>query len=239
MVSPLVLIVGRRTEGGRGLRTPGYSSGRLYCDAVARAGGVPLVLPPVSSLIERLDGVLDRVDGVLLHGGVDIDPKRYGQSVVDPNVYGVDRELDDVEFEVLSRAIDRDLPTLAVCRGFQVLNVERGGTLVQHIDDDPHRDVFHEVESTAGSRVSRACGTTRPARCHSFHHQAVEQLGAGLVVTGRAPDGVVEAIEMVDRRWVVGVQWHPEDTAVDDPEQQGLFDELVAECLRRAPGTGA
>ena len=239
MVAPLVLIVGRRTEGGKGLRTPGYSSGRLYCDAVARAGGVPLVLPPVSSLIERLDGVLDRVDGVLLHGGVDIDPGRYGQSVVDPNVYGVSGELDDVEFAVLSRAIERDLPTLAVCRGFQVLNVERGGTLVQHIDGDPHRDVFHEVELDADTRVSRACGTSRAARCHSFHHQAVEHLGAGLVVTGRAADGVVEAIEMVDRRWVVGVQWHPEDTAVDDPEQQGLFDGLVAECLRRAPGTGA
>jgi gamma-glutamyl-gamma-aminobutyrate hydrolase PuuD len=239
VVSPLVLIVGRRTEAGKGLRTPGYGSGRFYCDAVVRAGGIPVVLPPSNELIDRIDDVLDRVDGLVLHGGVDINPRRYGATTIDPNVYGVSDELDDVEFAVLTRAIERDLPTLAICRGFQVLNVERGGSLIQHLESDAHRDVFHEVEVSDGSRLAEALGSHRAGRCHSFHHQVVDRLGDGLVITGHADDGIIEAIEVVDRRWVVGVQWHPEDTAADDPEQQALFDRFVRECVRRGPGTGA
>jgi putative glutamine amidotransferase len=120
-----------------------------------------------------------------------------------------------------------------------VLNVERGGSLIQHLESDAHRDVFHEVEVSDGSRLAEALGSHRAGRCHSFHHQVVDRLGDGLVITGHADDGIIEAIEVVDRRWVVGVQWHPEDTAADDPEQQALFDRFVRECVRRGPGTGA
>jgi len=239
--APLVLIVGRAISRAEGLRTAGYASGRFYCDAVVRAGGVPLVLAPIRDLASRVDDVLDVVDGVVMHGGVDIDPDRYGQSVTSEHVYGVDPVLDEVEFAVTRAALDRDVPLLAICRGFQVLNVVQGGSLVQHIEAGNHRDVFHPVAAIDGSRVSRAMGTVRPTACHSFHHQAVDVLGSDLAVTATSDDGIIEAVEHSDRRWVVGVQWHPEDSADDDAEQQGLFDEFIRQCamLRRGPGTAA
>jgi len=239
--APLVLIVGRETSEAKGLRTPGYGSGRFYCDAVVRAGGVPLILPPITDLLSRLDETLDAVDGVVLHGGVDIEPSRYGQRVTSEHVYGVDPGLDTVEFAVTEAAIGRDIPVLAICRGFQVLNVVQGGSLIQHLEAGKHRDIYHPVAATEGSRVSRAMRTSRPRACHSFHHQAIDQLGSSLVVTATSDDGIIEAVEHTDRRWVVGVQWHPEDSADVDAEQQGLFDEFVEQCvaLRRGPGTVA
>ena len=115
---------------------------------------------------------------------------------------------------------------LAICRGHQVLNVALGGTLVQHIED--HRFVHHAVELAPDSLLAAVVGHGAPIG-HSVHHQAIDRLGAGLVVTGRADDGTIEAIELPGR-WVVGIQWHPEDTAADDPDQQRLFDAFVAAC---------
>jgi putative glutamine amidotransferase len=239
--TPVVLIVGRELERAVGIRTPGYGSGHLYCDAVTRAGGVPLVLPPIVDLVESVSEVLDRVDGLVLHGGGDIDPSRYDATTRDANLYGVNSAHDDVEIAVTRAAIERDLPVLAICRGMQVLNIVRGGTLIQHIEAGDHRDVFHPVSASAGSLLSRAMGTSRPAACHSFHHQAIERLGSNLVVTATSDDGIIEAVELLDHRWVIGVQWHPEDTAAQDAEQQLLFDEFVRACAtnERAPGTGA
>lgn len=239
--APLILIVGRETSEGKGLRTPGYSSGRLYCDSIARAGGVPVVLPPIPDLIPRVDDALTGISGIVLHGGVDIEPARYGQSIASEHVYGVDPSLDAVEFAVARAAIDRDLPVLAICRGFQLLNVLQGGSLIQHLESGTHRDVFHPVDVVADSRVARAMGTARPRACHSFHHQALDALGSDLTITARSDDGVVEAVEHSKRGWVVGVQWHPEDSSDVDTEQQGLFDEFVRVCatVRREPGTGA
>jgi putative glutamine amidotransferase len=116
-----------------------------------------------------------------------------------------------------------------------------GGTLVQHLEAGNHRDVFHAVDVTNDSRVSRAMSTSRPRACHSFHHQAIDRLGSNLTVTATSDDGIIEAVEHTDRRWVVGVQWHPEDSADVDAEQQGLFDEFVSQCvaLRRGPDTAA
>jgi len=241
VVSPFVLIVGRAANRAEGLRTSVYASGRRYCDSISRAGGVPIILPPIPELIPHLEDILDGIAGVVLHGGVDIDPARYGQSVVSEHVYGVDSSLDSVEFAVARAAIDRDLPLFAICRGFQLLNVLQGGSLIQHLESGAHRDIFHPVDAIADSRVSRAMGTTRPSACRSFHHQAIDRLGGDLRVTATSDDALVEAVEHVDRRWVVGVQWHPEDSADVDPEQQGLFDEFVRQCLvlRRGPGTGA
>ena len=129
---------------------------------------------------------------------------------------------------------------LAICRGCQVLNVALGGTLHQHITDGEttvaHQRERHDVTLAAGSLTTRAMGTQQP-KGWSQHHQAIDRLGRGLVVAGRAADGVVEAVELPGR-WVVGVQWHPEDTAADDPDQQRLFDAFVAECRSRLPLCG-
>ena len=122
-------------------------------------------------------------------------------------------------------ALELDLPVLAICRGLQLLNVAFGGSLHQHIDG--HKLVLHDVSVEPGSRLA-ALGTMRPA-CFSVHHQSIDRVGAGLVVTARADDGTVEGIELPDH-WVVGVQWHPEDTAADDPAQQALLDAFVGEC---------
>jgi putative glutamine amidotransferase len=150
-------------------------------------------------------------------------------------VYGVQSEHDEYELAAVTAALRLDLPTLAICRGFQLLNVALGGSLHQHITDAEttvlHRGHLHEVELEPGSRTAVAMGTTRPVGW-SQHHQAVDRVGLGLTVTGRAADGTIEAMEY-DGGWVVAVQWHPEDTAEEDPAQQRLFDAFVAECRVR------
>jgi len=225
---PLVLVIGRNIDPvttGRGLRTAGHGAGRRYSESIVRAGGIPLVLPPLSSIVDRLGESIGRCDAVVLHGGGDIDPAHYGQEIRSEHVYGLDVEHDEVELAAIQHLVDRDTPTLAICRGAQIVNVALGGTLAQHIDG--HRKILHPVTLEPESRAAVAMRTDRPERCHSFHHQAIERLGDGLVVTGRSDDGVVEAVEVPELRWMVGVQWHPEDTADDDPEQQRLFDALI------------
>lgn len=229
---PLVLLPGRRAEGGAGVRGPSYASGRRYSDAIHRAGGVALQVPPLSLSANDAASLVGRADGVVLHGGGDVDPARYGAGNAHEAVYGIDRELDEVEIAIVRAAVDRDVPILGVCRGAQVLNVALGGSLVQDLgevlpDREAHWDRHHDVAVAAGSRVARAMGTP-PYRCHSYHHQSIERLGDGLTVTATSPDGVIEAVEHATATWVVGVQWHPEDDADSDAAQQGLFDALVA-----------
>jgi putative glutamine amidotransferase len=183
--------------------------------------------------------LLDGCDGLLLAGGGDIDPPRFGQEA-DSNVYGIERDRDETEIELVRSALERSLPTLAICRGLQVLNVALGGTLHQHLPDLPgliphgtpvlDESVYHDIQLTAGSRVAKACGTD-VVTGRSHHHQAVDRLGDGLVVAGTSPDGLIEAIEPdTFPGWLVAVQWHPEDTAPSDPAQQGLFDALVSQA---------
>lgn len=227
---PLVAIPGRRSPEAAGHRTPVVSGGRLYADAVQRAGGLPLLIPPTEDE-ETVTHSIDRCDALVLLGGGDVNPARYGQKE-DARLYGVDDMLDEFEITAIRRALARDIPILAICRGHQVLNVALGGSLIQHLDTtDDHRDVMHPVRLVAGTRVATAMGTLEP-EVHSFHHQAVDRLGEGLVVTSTSDDGTVESIEHDAARWVVGVQWHPEDTAATDHANQALFDELV----RRAKG---
>lgn len=197
---------------------------RTYPDAVFAAGGLPVLLAP------RVDSaaVVDRLDAVVLAGGPDVDPARYGAEP-DPRT-GVPRtERDAAELAVLERAMELGRPVLAVCRGLQVLNVALGGSLVQHLPDavghtdhNPQPGVFGRVDIAldAGSQVGAALGASVVAQCH--HHQAIDRLADGLVVTGRAPDGTVEAVELAGHPFVVGVQWHPE---MDDPR---IFAALVA-----------
>jgi putative glutamine amidotransferase len=202
-----------------------------YVDAVVRAGGQPVIVHDARDP----KGLLDRVDAVVLTGGPDVDPELYGEAA-HPSVYGVDRSADDFEFALVDIAVARGIPLLAICRGIQVLNVARGGTLHQHVPEDPGVPAHgrpgeaggarvHEIRLEPDSLVAEVCGAKSvTVSCH--HHQAIAELGDGLRVTGRATDGIVEALEL-DGSFVLAVQWHPEDTAADDPAQQRLFDALV------------
>jgi putative glutamine amidotransferase len=204
---------------------------RGYFDAVVRAGAVPVLVDDVPDP----KAFLARVDALVLTGGPDVDPARYGQAPHDA-VYGVDRRADDFECALADAATARSVPTLAICRGFQVLNVTRGGTLFQHLPENPGVPAHgrpgeaggareHSVRLDADSLLADVMeATTVTASCH--HHQAIDALGDGLRVVGRASDGIVEAMEL-DGVFVLAVQWHPEDTAADDRQQQRLFDALV------------
>jgi len=233
----IVALTGRRL--GRTDKWPYSGAAALpyaYVDAVVRAGGQPVIVNDARDPKE----LLARVDALVLTGGPDVDPQRYGEAA-HPNVYGVDAADDDFECALAEAATVRSVPTLAICRGIQVLNVARGGTLFQHIPDDPGVPAHgepgvaggarrHEVALDADSLLADVMETTRvAASCH--HHQAIDQLGDGLRVVGRAADGIVEALEL-DGAFMLAVQWHPEDTAADDRAQQRLFDAVV----RRAGG---
>jgi putative glutamine amidotransferase len=208
-----------------------------YIDAVQRAGGDPVILPPVALEHEEAGERLSRFDGLLMVGGGDISPALYGQEAV-PEVAFISPDRDGFEIPLIRAAIDRGIPTLAICRGVQVLNVALGGTLHQHIseredlvahrNEDGSDGVLHEIRAQPGSRVMKAMGAER-VRTFSHHHQALDELGTGLVPVGWAEDGLLEAVEL-DDGWILGVQWHAEATAADDPTQQALFDALVREA---------
>jgi putative glutamine amidotransferase len=221
-----VLIVGRQVTDAKGVRGDAFGAGRRYFHAVQRAGGVPLLLPPLPELVGELPALIDRVDALVLHGGGDVAPHRYGEEMTAEQVYGIVHEHDEVELATVQAALAADLPMLAVCRGIQVLNVALGGTLLQHIDRDDHWFHYRDVELVPGSRVAEAMGTVHPARCHCVHHQALGLVAESLRVTGTC-HGIVHAVEVEGATWAVGTQWHPEDSAADDPEQQALFDALV------------
>ncbi len=228
----IVALSGRRL--GRTDKWP-YSGAaalpRSYLDAIARAGAQAVIVNDAPDP----KALLARVDALVLTGGPDVDPACYGQEP-HPSTYGVDRSADDFECALVEAATARSIPTLAICRGFQVLNVARGGTLYQHVPDDPgvpqHGEPgvaggarLHDVRLDTDSLLAEVMGaTTVRASCH--HHQAVASLGDGLRVVGRATDGIVEAMEL-DGQFLLAVQWHPEDTAGDDRAQQRLFDALV------------
>lgn len=225
----------------------------LYLDAVEAAGGQPLLIPPgkgtaVGSVDrcrgsdgpDRLEAVVGAVDGLLLIGGGDIDAGRYGQHPDTRNA-GTDDQRDDLEFGLLEEALRQDVPVLAVCRGIQVLNVSLGGDLVQQLPDQlgsdrhqPRPGAFGSVSvvTADGSRVHRLLGEHIEVLCS--HHQAIGSVGRGLVVTARCHDGVIEAVEMPDHRFVVGVQWHPEESG-----DTRLFEALVAAAGARTDPTSA
>jgi putative glutamine amidotransferase len=240
---PLIAVTGVPIVAGGvlGWQQGAVATTAAYLEAVTRAGGDPVIVPPVpldeSGARERLR----RFDGLLLVGGGDIDPALYGQEPR-PEVAHINPARDEFEIPLVRAAIDRGMPTLCICRGAQVLNVALGGTLHQHIalleglavahrNDDGSDGVLHEVRAQPGSRVMKAMGVER-ARTFSHHHQAIDRIGAGLVAVGWAEDGLLEAVELEDG-WILGVQWHAEATAADDPTQQAVFDALVREASGR------
>jgi putative glutamine amidotransferase len=218
-----------------GIERNGYYSVRPeYVRAVEKAGGVPLLLAP--SPAGEIASRLDAVDGLMLTGGDDVDPSLYGEA---PHpTTRCTRERDDFELALVREALDRDLPLLAICRGQQVLNVALGGTLVQDIPDQvpeagAHKlkgvarwEIAHEVEVAPGTRLRAIVGTDVLA-VNSFHHQSVRDVGRGLVVSARSRDGIIEGVELADRRFVVGVQWHPEAMWNQEPDHQELFRAFV------------
>jgi gamma-glutamyl-gamma-aminobutyrate hydrolase PuuD len=207
-----------------------------YVRQVEGAGGRPLLVPPS---VEGIDETLDVLDGLLFSGGSDIDPGEYGQEA-HPETNGIRPERDRAELALLTAALERDLPLLAVCRGSQVLNVARGGDLVQHlpdvVGDEKHKHTpgtfaDHEVDVKTGTRLGALLGERAPVKSH--HHQGLGRVGEGLVATAWAEDGTLEAVEDPDKRFAVGVLWHPEAA-----EDAALFDALVAEAraYREAKG---
>ncbi len=204
-----------------------------YVTAVRAAGGVPVVLPVGDP--DLAEEVLARLDGLVLTGGNDVDPSLYGQTRIDAGTGGeIDPARDRFEIALINAAIDGGVAALCVCRGQQVLNVARGGTLIQHLDrhdtTPADRRTSHELTVDGASRFARRFAGLR--RANSFHHQAVDRPGTGVRVAAIAADGVAEAIELDGFGHVVSVQWHPE-LLIDDDEHLGLFEWLVAEARGR------
>jgi len=199
-----------------------------YVQAIERAGGRALVVPPAEDGVEE---TLDALDGLLLSGGSDLDPSLYGEDA-HPETRNIRPQRDLAEMALLRAALARDLPVLAVCRGSQVLNVARGGNLVQHLPEalgtQAHREtpgVFsdHGVEVDPDSRLGGIVGSSVEVKSH--HHQGYGELGEGLRVVARAEDGTIEAVEDPEHRFAVGVLWHPEEG-----KDASLFEALVAEA---------
>ncbi len=212
--------------------------GLTYLRAIESAGGLPVVIPPLD--LEAVEPLLERFSGLCLSGGPDLDPASYRERR-HPELGPVEPELDRFELELARRADARALPILAICRGQQVLNVARGGTLHQHLPDRPgttieHRQSApgdqptHSVEISAGSRLARLV-SRRKARVNSFHHQAVDRLGLGLRAVAWSPDGVIEGVEAPAREFLVGVQWHAE-ILVARRDNAALFEGLVEAAIR-------
>jgi putative glutamine amidotransferase len=202
----------------------------VYFEAVQRAGGIPVLLPPQPADAEAVRRVLDGVDGLIVTGGADVDPARYGQDAA-PETDKPHLERDAWEDALLSAAIERELPFLGICRGMQVLNVNRGGSLHQHVPDVVGDDRYrigngefatNVVHTEPGSELDALVGAKLPVK--SYHHQAVDAVGEGLRVTARTDDGIVQAVELEGAPFGVAVQWHPEEDAAEDAR---LFAGLV------------
>ena len=224
MTRPRIALLGRFAEHTSATRYAAVVSARALLESLWLAGAEPVTLLPAPGP-EGMDwpARLSGVDGVLLAGGADIDPRLYGESDIHPEVYDVDALQDEADISLATYCLDGGIPTLAVCRGLHIVNVARGGTLVQHMDAH-HRHVVHdvvverEVPGFAAGPITASC----------YHHQCVDQLGEGLEVIGRAEDGTIEALAIDSPGWAFAVQWHPEDTAKDDPRQLEVLQALVA-----------
>jgi putative glutamine amidotransferase len=237
--APLIGITGARSTGGAWGR---YSLGHFmdyllsdYSQAILQAGGAAVVIP-VAQDRRSLVTILDRVQGLILSGGPDLHPRCYGEEPIG-GLGEIDAALDEMELSIAQMALDRDLPLLGICRGIQVLNVALGGTLYQDIPSQvpaaichtPRTDKAvntHTVQFEDGSTLHRTFGELE-IWVNSQHHQALKGVARGLVVTARARDGVVEAVELPGRGFVAGVQWHPEGTWREDPFSQKLFSAFV------------
>ena len=212
---------------------------RDYMDALCRAGAVPVLLP-LRGEEKLLEEALRRLDGLLLTGGADVEPRRYGEEKL-PSCGETAPDRDAMEFFLCRRALERDLPLLGICRGHEVLNCVLGGTLYQdiaaqmgekviHPRNDRPREAVHAVRAEAGTLLYRITGLGK-MQVNSRHHQGIKALGRGLIAAARAEDGLIEAVEMPGKRFVLGVQWHPESMSDQREEAQKIFDAFAEACL--------
>ena len=243
---PLIGITCSRLVGGSwGVYSTGHFMDYTFDDysrAVHTSGGAPVLLP-VAQDSQSLKIILDRLDGLLLTGGPDINPKAYGEQPV-PGLGDIDEELDHMELSVTRAAIAQKLPLLAVCRGIQILNVALGGTLYQDIGQQID-DSLNHLQQASKQVTTHKIAIEKPSRLHGImkrktiwingrHHQAIKDVAPGLTVTARAPDGVVEAVEHEARDFVIGVQWHPEGTWRKDRYSKLLFKAFVRAAARKS-----
>jgi putative glutamine amidotransferase len=222
---PRIAVLGRMSESASALRYRAVVSSRALLESIWAAGGEPLTLvaapgPDGFDWPARLLGV----DGVLLPGGGDIDPSRYTSQARHPEIYDVDPLQDEADFSLTRFALEVGLPLLAVCRGMHVLNVALGGTLEQHMEH-PHRHLRHRIHFDRDADLFGAAEPDLDISC--FHHQRIDRLGDGLTAVAHAEDGTIEAVTSDAQAWTVGVQWHPEDLALESPAALAVIKELV------------
>jgi putative glutamine amidotransferase len=240
---PLIGVTGHRIETGTEVKTVNVACKEAYLHAVRLGGGIPVVLPPSDDPAE-VAALLDRVDGVLFTGGRDVDPRHYGEPVLNHTVH-LEPYRDAFELPLAREAVERDLPVLGICRGCQVLAVALGGSLWQdlpaqrpgglaHQQAAPREVVTHEVRVERDSLLGDVLAefARLPLQTNTFHHQAAKDAPASLHVVACASDGTIEALELPARRFVLGVQWHPEDLAASRREHRRLFEALVDAARR-------
>ncbi|WP_311478557.1 gamma-glutamyl-gamma-aminobutyrate hydrolase family protein [uncultured Gulosibacter sp.] len=229
---PLIAVPAMSSSKIQGLRYSGTVVANAVLDAIARAGGQPIVFSPHHPF-----SAWDEIDGLVVPGGADVNPARYG-AIADEHDWATDfDQQDDADAAAISAAETRGIPALLICRGLQLWNVERGGTLIQHLPEEPinHVGSEHGVAIKPTSRLAAALEGLTEVEVSSYHHQAIGELGKGLRVVGRSTDGTVEAVEDLDLD-IVAVQWHPEDRANRLAVDQQLFDWVVARARARREG---
>jgi putative glutamine amidotransferase len=235
MTAPVVGIT-LRPQAGAPDRPPRLVQNRAYLDAIEAAGAIPLPLPLLRDE-ERMRVLYERCDALCLPGGPDVEPGRYGEEEGAGCEVETAAELDDAEMLLTRWLVADDRPTLAICRGIQVVNVALGGSLWQDLATqgatpvahrrEPRTALAHDVRVVPGTLLHRTLGVDA-LRVNSLHHQAIRRVGEGLQASGCSDDGLVEAVEMPDRRFLLGVQWHPEELVAEQVEARRLFAALVA-----------
>jgi putative glutamine amidotransferase len=234
---PVIGIATQTLPAVPGERQACWVMGRSYVEELRKVGAVPWVIPLVPHDPETLQEIFNRLDGVFITGGVDVDPSRYGEAK-SPLCGTTDPDRDAVEIALLHYALDRGLPIFAVCRGIQILNVACGGTLYQDVraqvpaalkhdyfptpEQPSRRFLAHDVTVKPGSHLSRILGEA-VVPVNSMHHQAIKDLAPNLTPTAYAPDGIIEGVEGTDSRYLIAVQWHPEELTDTQPGMARLF----------------
>jgi len=240
---PLIGITCSRVIGGAwGLYSPGHFMDYTfneYSEAIQYCEGAPLLIP-IAQNRETLRTILDRLDGLLLSGGPDINPRFYGEQPL-AGLGEIDEDLDRMELQIAKMALQKDLPVLAICRGIQVLNVSQGGTLYQDIPTQVQESINHTQKAdrkinTHSIRIEANSYLYNIFRrkqiwVNGKHHQAIKDLAPSLIISARASDGVIEAVEHPEKKFVIGVQWHPEGTWKDDPYSRKLFQAFIRVSL--------